>query len=315
MYKLIKRFSTTPSSNKLGVIGLGKIGNAMAQNFLKAGYNLTVFDIDSSATGKLESLGATVAKTAEEVAKLPVFVSVLPNDKILTSVVDEISSSLTPATTHISCSTVSPHTSRFLAENYNASFVAAPVFGRPDGMLAAQGSIPISGDAGSLDLASEILSTTATGVFDFGTDPGAANVVKLCGNFLIAAAIESMSESLALAEANGVDRVEVMKMLNETIFDCLIYKGYGQRVSERDHFPYEDAHFALELGLKDVKLVQQTASLSNTPMPVGSLLVDRYLSAKAKGREKFDWSAIGLNVSEDAGVDVNKVVNGIKEKI
>ena len=84
---------------------------------------------------------------------------------------------------------------------------------------------------------------------------GAANVVKLGGNFLIASAIEAMAESLALAEANGVDRVAMMEMLNSTIFDCLIYKGYGQRVSERDHLPYPDAHFALELGLKDVSLV------------------------------------------------------------
>ena len=64
---------------------------------------------------------------------------------------------------------------------------------------------------------------------------GAANVVKLGGNFLIASAIEAMAESLALAEANGVDRVAMMEMLNSTIFDCLIYRGYGDRVAQRSH--------------------------------------------------------------------------------
>lgn len=126
-----------------------------------------------------------------------------------------------------------------------------------------------------------------------GEEVGAANVVKLGGNFLIASAIEAMAESLALAEANGVDRVAMMEMLNSTIFDCLIYKGYGQRVSERDHLPYPDAHFALELGLKDVSLVSATAAASSTPMPLCSLLKDRYLCAQASGWGELDWSSIG----------------------
>ena len=108
---------------------------------------------------------------------------------------------------------------------------------------------------------------------DYGDDVGASNVVKLCGNFLIASTIgmyivhswslpysiasfclfiftniiitittasnittiESISEAMALAEKHNVDRQAVMQMLSGSIFDCLIYKGYGQRVSERDH--------------------------------------------------------------------------------
>lgn len=81
--------------------------------------------------------------------------------------------------------------------------------------------------------ATALLEPSNGKVFPFGSDPGAGNVTKLCGNFLIAATIESLAESLALAEANGVDRVAVKDMLTSTIFDCLIYKGYGQRVSER----------------------------------------------------------------------------------
>ena len=61
--------------------------------------------------------------------------------------------------------------------------------------------------------------------------------MKLCGNFLIASSIEAISEAMALAEKNNVDRKVVMDLLSSTIFDCLIYKGYGQRVSDRDHRP------------------------------------------------------------------------------
>jgi 3-hydroxyisobutyrate dehydrogenase-like beta-hydroxyacid dehydrogenase len=140
---------------------------------------------------------------------------------------------------------------------------------------------------------------------DYGNDTGASNVVKLCGNFLIAASIESISEAMPLSEKHGVNRQEVMKMLSSSIFDCLIYKGYGQRVSERDHRP---GGFSLELGLKDCTLVKQAATEVDVPMPFLSVLLDRYTSAKAKGRKDFDWSAIGLSVAEDAGIDVSKDV-------
>eukprot|EP00968_Pinguiococcus_pyrenoidosus_P018262 scaffold1878_cov258-Pinguiococcus_pyrenoidosus.AAC.21 len=102
----------------------------------------------------------------------------------------------------------------------------------------------------------QILATTSPQIYVLGEDAGLANVLKLSGNFLIAAAIEALAEALALAEANGLDRRQAAGMLTSTIFDCIIYKGYGQRVSERDHRP---GGFALELGLKDVKLVLDAA--------------------------------------------------------
>ncbi len=119
---------------------------------------------------------------------------------------------------------------------------------------------------------------------------------------------------MALAEKNGVDRERVMKLLSSSIFDCLIYRGYGQRVSQRDHRP---GGFSLELGYKDVSLVNKAARDASVPMPFLSTLVDRYTSAKARGRSDFDWSAIGLSIAEDAGIDVTadieRNIKNIKE--
>lgn len=301
-------------SEAVGFVGLGKIGFAMAHNMMKAGQSLLVYDADPDATARLVALGAAEGASASDVAsRVSRIITVLPNDAVLKSVVlgaDGVAGmleALPAGGVHVSCSTVSPFTSRELAAMHSergSEYVGAPVFARPDGMAAAQASIPISGAPSALARISPLLETTSTGVFEFGDDPGAANVVKLAGNFLIASAVESMSEALALAENNGVDRVKTMEMLNSTIFDCLIYKGYGQRVSERDHFPHQDAHFALELGLKDVTLVSDTAARSGVPMPVCSTLKDRYISAKARGWADLDWSAIGMSVSQDAGVDV-----------
>ena len=101
-------------------------------------------------------------------------------------------------------------------------------------------------------------------------------------------------------------------MLSGSIFDCLIYKGYGQRVSERDHRP---GGFSLELGLKDCTLVSEAAREADVPMPFLSVLLDRYTSSKAKGRADFDWSAIGLSVAEDAGIDVTADVERTRKDI
>lgn len=156
----------------------------------------------------------------------------------------------------------------------------------------------------------ELLSSTSPNpeknIFDFGNDAGAANVVKLSGNFLIASTIQSLAEALALAENNGLDRKQVSQMFTSTIFDCIIYNGYGQRVSERDHVP---GGFSLELGLKDVSLVCDTAFKSKVPMPIASLLRDKWLASFAKGRGDIDWSGVALSTSEDSGIDISKCLN------
>lgn len=233
----------------------------------------------------------------------------VPNDAALRKVVlDEatgIAPALAPKGLHISCSTISPATSRELYAVHQRAqqrYVAAPVFARPDGIEQKTGTFVLSGDQSAMEESVSILRKTSSATYEFGPDAGAANVVKLCGNFMIAAAIESMAEALSLADKNDVDRCKVMDMLSETIFNCLIYNGYGKRVSRRNHKP---GGFSLELGLKDVSLVHDTAQRSQAPMPLASLLRDRFLSAAARGRSDIDWSGIGLSVSEDAGLDMS----------
>ncbi|ETO19851.1 6-phosphogluconate dehydrogenase [Reticulomyxa filosa] len=102
------------------------------------------------------------------------------------------------------------------------------------------------------------------------------------------------------------------QFFSETIFNCLIYKGYGDRVSGKNHIPWKDAHFALHLGHKDINLVLETANQTNVPMPVANLLHDRFLSAMAQGWHDLDWSAIALNSLQDVGEE--KVVQECIDK-
>ena len=147
----------------------------------------------------------------------------------------------------------------------------------------------------------QVCAAPAERCFDYGDAAEAANVAKLAGNFLIASSIEALAEALALAEGHGVDRRKVLDMLRSTIFDCAIYRGYGGRVADRDHAA---GGFALTHGLKDVSLVAAAARDAKVPMPLGSLLRDQFLSAaNDPSLAPLDWSALGLHVSKNAGVD------------
>jgi len=282
------------------------MGSKMVENMKRDGRHLLVYDASPDVTKKVACCPEIkAASSVEQIANsCDVVFSMLPNDKAVSSISEQLLNG-SNNTYHISCSTISPVTSRSLAKEYEKRgkvFIASPVFARPDGIAKRQATWLVAGDSKGRAVASELLNSAGK-VIDYGPDVGASNVVKLCGNFLIAASIEAISESMALAEKHGVDRVAVMNMLSSSIFDCLIYKGYGQRVSSRDHRP---GGFSLALGLKDCSLVNEAARQADVPMPFLSVLLDRYTASKAKGRSEFDWSAIGLAVAEDAGIDISK---------
>jgi 3-hydroxyisobutyrate dehydrogenase-like beta-hydroxyacid dehydrogenase len=155
-------------------------------------------------------------------------------------------------------STIAPATARRLAR-YHADrgsvYVAALVFGRPDNAAHRQLVVCVAGPPAAKQRVKPILDAVGRVVFDFGEEPAAANVVKLCGNFLIAAAIEAMAEAFTLAEKNGIERGRVAEMLGKTLFACPVYQRYGEAIAAKQHTP---AGFKLPLGMKDVELVLGT---------------------------------------------------------
>jgi 3-hydroxyisobutyrate dehydrogenase-like beta-hydroxyacid dehydrogenase len=292
-------------NESVGFVGLGNMGEPMASNLLKAGYALRLYNRTPARAASLMAQGATLVSRLSEVADPGgTVVTMLSDDRALEDVVggSGVLDRLGPGGIHLSMSTVSPATARTLAEDhqrYGVVYLAAPVFGRPEAAAARKLWICLSGPRAAKDRVQPMLSALGQAVFDFGEDPGAANVVKLSGNFLIASAIEAMAEAMTLAEKNGIDRARLIDMLAQTMFACPVYQTYGKVIAQ-EH--YEPARFRLSLGLKDIDLVLQTAAASKTPMPLASLLHDRFISAMAKGREELDWAAFALGASEDAGL-------------
>lgn len=290
----------------LGFIGLGNMGEPIAANLLAAGHALRVYNRTPAKAAPLVAKGAALAKQPAEVAS--------PGGIVFTMVADDRAiedlclspgsfvEKLGPGGIHVSISTISPAVARRLAEHHakhKVEYVASPVFGRPEAAAAKKLWVCTSGHAAPKARVRPLLEAIGQGIFDFGEDAGAANVVKLCGNFMIASAIETISESLALAEKNGIDKNAIADLFGKTLFACPIYQGYGKSIAAEK---FEPAGFRLALGFKDVSLALATATESEVPLPIASLLHDRYLAAIAKGRGDMDWTAVALGVSEDAGI-------------
>jgi 3-hydroxyisobutyrate dehydrogenase-like beta-hydroxyacid dehydrogenase len=291
--------------NEVGFIGLGAMGEPMAANLIAAGYKLRVYNRTASKADALVAAGATrVDRPGEAAQPGGVAITMIADDATLDQVTlgGGLAEQLGRGGIHISMSTVAPATTRRLAEHHAASgstLIASPVFGRPDAARAKRLWITASGPAAAKTAIRPLLEAMGQAIFDFGEEPGAANVAKLAGNFLIAANLEAMSEALAMVEKQGVERTAVADLLAKTLFACPIYQGYGKAVAEKR---FEPVGFRLRLGLKDVELALRTASEVTMGLPIASLVRDRFLASLAKGRGEMDWSAIALSVLDDAGL-------------
>jgi 3-hydroxyisobutyrate dehydrogenase-like beta-hydroxyacid dehydrogenase len=287
-------------------IGLGNMGQAIAHNLLKGGHQLTVFNRTKEKANTLLDAGAQWAATPAEAAEqAEVVFTMLTDDSALRDVVTGefgFLDRLPSGAIHLSCSTIAPDTARQLAELHQqreTTYVACPVFGKPDAAAAAKLWLTISGDAAAKQKIRPLLDLIGQGVYDFGDDPGAANVVKLSGNFLLGCAIEAMAEAFTLAEKNGIDRTAVWTFFTDTLFNSPVYKNYGKMVAEE---VYEPVGAAPALIRKDIRLVLDEAQKSLVPMPFGQIVHQQLTATVAKGVENIDWAGFAGEVSENAGV-------------
>jgi 3-hydroxyisobutyrate dehydrogenase-like beta-hydroxyacid dehydrogenase len=289
---------------KVGFIGLGRMGSGMARNLLRAGHEVTVYNRTPGRSQALSADGARVAESVAEACRVEALITMLANDDAVKEVVlgpEGIVSHLQPGALHISSSTISVALARRLAEAHRASrqkFVSAPVFGRPEAAAAARLYILVAGDRAAQEVAMPLLNILGQRTFVVSEQPEAANLGKLGGNFLSASVIESLGEALALVSHGGLDSAAYLEFLTTTMFGAPVYRTYGPLIAQRR---FEPAAFAAELGAKDIRLLLGAAQELRVPMPLASLLNDRFLRLLASGGEQLDWSAIGDLAARDAG--------------
>lgn len=290
----------------IGFIGLGNMGTPMAARLVEAGHDVWLYNRTPEKAEPLVKKGASLLQRPFDAAgvKDRVVISMVADDQALRDVTlgdDGLVAGLGDGGVHISMSTVSPTCARELAEAHaerGSVYLAAPVFGRPEAAAAGKLFVVVSGPPDARACARPVLEPMSQRVFEVGDDVESAHVAKLAGNFLLAAAIEAMSEAFALGEQWGLDRKQLADLYGSTLFACPVYQSYGGAIAERRHPP---GGFSLSLGLKDTELALRTAREKVMPLPLASLLRDRLLTSMAKGRGDLDWSALGLLASEDAG--------------
>jgi 3-hydroxyisobutyrate dehydrogenase-like beta-hydroxyacid dehydrogenase len=296
---------------KIGFIGLGRMGSGVAENLIKAGHELVLYNRSREKAEALSKLGARVAGSIAEACRVEVVWTMLADDKALEEAAfggNGLLATLAPGALHISSSTISVALCDRLTQAHahrRQRFVAAPVFGRPDAAKAGGLFVVAGGAPDAIDLAAPLLDVIGKRTFVVSETPKAASLVKLSGNFLIASVIESLGEAMALVSKGGVDKRQYLEILTSTLFGAPVYKTYGALIADGT---FEPAGFAAPLGLKDIRLVLAAAEELRAPLPIASLLRDRFLTLLANGGEELDWSAIGALAAWEAGV--GKVVGG-----
>jgi 3-hydroxyisobutyrate dehydrogenase-like beta-hydroxyacid dehydrogenase len=291
---------------KVGFIGLGNMGSAIARNLIKVGHTLTVFNRTRSRAEELQPLGAIVAETpAEAASNAEALITMLADDHAIEQTIfapGNAIEALPVGAVHISMSTLSVQLSRRLTGAHREKqqhYVAAPVFGRPEAAAAAKLFIVAAGAAEQIDRCRPFFDAIGQKTFVAGDDPPAANVVKLTGNFLITTVIESLGEACALVRKCGIEPNGFLEILTNSLFNAPVYRTYGSMIAA-DKF--EPAGFKLPLGFKDNRLLLAAAEEAAVPMPIASLVHDRFVAALAQGLGESDWAAIARISYRNAGL-------------
>jgi len=295
---------------RVAFIGLGKMGTPMARNLLSGGHELVLYNRTRSRAEPFESAGASVATTPAEAAQdADVLITMLADDRAVEEILfapSHASDALPAGAVHISMSTISVRLSRRLAEAHNErgqNYVSAPVMGRPAAAAAAKLFVVAAGPAEQLERCRPLFELMGQRTFIAGREASAANVYKLAANFLITTVLESLAESFAFVRKGGSEPGAFLDFLTNSLFGAPIYKTYGAMIAADD---YEPVGFKLPLGLKDNRLLLAAAEEASVPMPMASLVRDRFLAAMAQGLEEADWSTIARLCYQDAGLGVNE---------
>jgi 3-hydroxyisobutyrate dehydrogenase-like beta-hydroxyacid dehydrogenase len=278
---------------KVGFLGLGKMGTPMALRLIAAGHELSVWNRREERIKPAVHEGAIAAATpAEAELGADAVITMLFDDAAYEEVLfgpNGLVDALSPGGLHISCSTISVSLSERLTAEYarrGIDFVAAPVFGRP--LVAEQGRLWIvaAGADSALERARPLLEALSRGLTVVGTEPRQAHAVKLGGNFLIGAMIESLSEAFVFAARQGVEPETFFEGINSALFQSPLYAAYASIMLH----PPEQIGATVELGAKDIRLLREAAASRQTHLDLADHIAKILAEAQKNGRAGEEWA-------------------------
>jgi 3-hydroxyisobutyrate dehydrogenase-like beta-hydroxyacid dehydrogenase len=290
---------------KVGFIGLGRMGQAMASRVLGGQHDLVVYNRTREKCADIEKAGAKVAGSMIDACKgREAVISMLTDDKALSDVVREgVIPGLPKGAIHVAMGTHSVAALRDIAavhEEAEQLFVAAPVLGRPEAAAQGQVTVVAAGPADAVRKVAPLFQLIGRRTFDAGTKPEGAAAVKLANNMVLGCAIAAMGEGYALTRKYGVDPATFYEVMTDGLFACPAYKVYGNIIAKQ---AYQTAGFTTALGLKDTNLMLAAALAANVPLPSLNVYRDRLLGAMAHGESDLDWSVMARDQARASGIE------------
>jgi 3-hydroxyisobutyrate dehydrogenase-like beta-hydroxyacid dehydrogenase len=283
------------STCRVGFIGLGRMGAAMARRVLRAGFQLAVYNRTRAKMQPLLDAGAVGTDSAADAAAgAQILVTSLMDDQ---SVLDATAGpqgllqGLPPGAVHVGTTTVSPRCAGRLAALHAAhgsDYLAAPVVGRPHVAEAGQLISLVAGDAGAFERAHAVLGAYSQSVIPISSTPAVANSLKLAINYMVGAVADLMGQVYAFGEKSGIDP-QHLRLVMQTMFNHPGLQEYASRIHERR---FDDVGSDLLTELKDVQLILEASTDVRAPLPFASIVRDRVLTALAHGLGAKDCSAV-----------------------
>ncbi len=292
---------------KVGFIGLGIMGKPMAKNILKAGYELTVYDHNQSTLDEMGKLGVQVAANSKEVAeKTDVIITMLPNSPHVASVLfDEngVTAGLTAGKAIIDMSSISPVASKEFyskLKEMNVDFLDAPVSGGEPGAIEGTIAVMGGGEKPVFDKYYDLLMTMASSVTYVG-DAGSGNIAKLANQMIVAVNISAMSEAYVFAKKAGADPKLVFEAIRGGLAGSKVMEQKSPKILGDNY----DPGFRIELHIKDLQNVLDTAHTVNVSVPFAADAMEIMQACKADGLEKKDHSAIAKYFEKINNIKIN----------
>ena len=292
------------NKQKIGWIGLGKMGDPMSKNLIKAGYPVTVWNRTAGKTAALAEAGAEVADSIKDmVAESDVIISMISDDPVLEAVSIGAGGAFEAAkkgTIFIDMSTVSPVASARVAEGAEKAglqYLRAPVSGST--ALATAGTLTIfaSGPKDAYDACVDIFGSMGQKSFHVGAAEE-ARVLKLVLNMMVGMTSAMVGEALTFGKKGGMDWEQMIEIVGNSVVASPLVAYKAQALKDRNFAP---AFTAAQMA-KDFDIALDTAKENNAPMPMTSMVKKGYESMKAKGKGDLDFFAYLTELEDMAGI-------------
>ena len=290
---------------KIAFIGLGNMGAPMAVNLLNAGYDVTAFDLNEQAVSNVVAKGAQAGRTvADMVSGVDIVITMLPGDKAVEAVYQDVIANADEGTLFIDSSTISASVAKAVAEHAGEKgfdMIDAPVSGGTAGAEAGTLTFIVGGTAEALDRARGVLDVMGKNIFHAG-DHGAGQMAKICNNMLLAITMIGTSEALNMGMAYGLDAKVLSDIMAQSSGNNWVLNVYNPVPGVMDGVPASRGYsggFGNALMAKDLGLSQTAANDCDVQTPLGAKALELY-------QKHIEAS--------DAGLDFSSVLEFIKSQ-